>query len=502
LAQVCVSAAAHSATLSEPIALCTRVAMALATSVAIGAAAISGLAVGVARNGKARAAAAQGYWADVDEEEVPQVPRRQPPSSRQPRPVAAQPQEEEGDLGWQGFSMEEARTHADKSQQEKMSRTPGEVLAELQRGNARFWMNAANRPETSAFERRGLISKQFPSVAILGCSDSRVPTEIVFDQGLGDIFVVRVAGNCLDTATLASLQFAVHHLKVKVLAVLGHELCGAVKAAMLPQDKIEQEPSELEQALKGIKVGLDENTLQLISDARAQDREAVCTNVRRQVERLSVDKGIMTKVREQELMIVGAFYEISSGIVDFFHEVSGPGVETPISPQKSNPLDQHVPFTRTPSLGVQSRFEPEVEQARTHVATNPQSAAIGGTMAEKQAVAETLDSSSAIQPVVSTEQVPTDWSPTVARTDAPPPRLATVASTQVLPVRTVAPPPKLDSRSLRTGSSSSLSALSPQNRLQSPLSPSSPPIRTISNGLGSPSGQVSTIVQKLNGLNA
>jgi len=454
LAQVCVSAAARSATLSEPIALCTRVAMALATSVAIGAAAISGLAVGVARNGKARAAAAQGYWADVDEEEVPQVPRRQPPSSRQPRPVAAQPQEEEGDLGWQGFSMEEARTHADKSQQEKMSRTPGEVLAELQRGNARFWMNAANRPETSAFERRGLISKQFPSVAILGCSDSRVPTEIVFDQGLGDIFVVRVAGNCLDTATLASLQFAVHHLKVKVLAVLGHELCGAVKAAMLPQDKIEQEPSELEQALKGIKVGLDENTLQLISDARAQDREAVCTNVRRQVERLSVDKGIMTKVREQELMIVGAFYEISSGIVDFFHEVSGPGVQTPISPPKSILLDQYVPFTRTPSLGVQSHFGPEIEQERTLVATNPQSA-------------------SAIQPVVSTEQVPTD-------------RSSTVASTQVLPVRTDAQPPKLASRPLRTGPLSPLSTLSAQVRLQSPLSPSTRATRTNSNGLVSP----------------
>merc|ERR1712039_887043 len=86
----------------------------------------------------------------------------------------------------------------------------------------------------------------------------------------------------------------------------------------------EGEPSELEQALKGIKAGLDVKSLQHIQDSRAHDREAVTTNVKRQVERLAADKGIMSKVRQQDLMVVGAFYEISSGIVDFFHEVSGP----------------------------------------------------------------------------------------------------------------------------------------------------------------------------------
>merc|ERR1719343_428784 len=104
----------------------------------------------------------------------------------------------------------------------------------------------------SAFERRALISKQFPSVAVLGCSDSRVPVEIVFDQGLGDMFVIRVAGNCLDTATTASLQYAVHHLKVKVLIVMGHELCGAVKASQLPMDAIDKEPETLGRLLKSM----------------------------------------------------------------------------------------------------------------------------------------------------------------------------------------------------------------------------------------------------------
>merc|ERR1712137_1245774 len=100
----------------------------------------------------------------------------------------------------------------------------------------RFWMGIANSPEVSAFQRRALIMSQFPRVAILGCSDSRVPTEIVFDQSLGDIFVVRVAGNVLDLAAAASLEYAIHHLKVKVVIVLGHEGCGAVKAAFLPKD--------------------------------------------------------------------------------------------------------------------------------------------------------------------------------------------------------------------------------------------------------------------------
>lgn len=246
--------------------------------------------------------------------------------------------------------MEEARAKADFEQSKAMARSPGDVLAELQRGNARFWMNVASRPEASAFERRALISKQFPSVAVLGCSDSRVPTEIVFDQGLGDIFVIRVAGNALDTATLASLQYAVHHLKVKVVVVLGHELCGAVKAAQLPVEVLEKEPTQLEQALKGIKAGLDQGRLVHLQDSRALDREAVTTNVKQQVERLARDKGCMTKVRKQDLMIVGAFYEISSGIVDFFHEVSGDEVAD-------------SPFTRQPSHGVQSRFNPPAASA-------------------------------------------------------------------------------------------------------------------------------------------
>merc|ERR1719265_2495494 len=138
--------------------------------------------------------------------------------------------------------MEEARMHAEQLSIQKENRTPQQVLEDLQKGNARFWTGSATRPEMSAFERRALIKQQFPSVAVLGCSDSRVPVEIVFDQGLGDMFVIRVAGNHLDNASHASLQYAVSALKVKVVVVLGHEGCGAIKHAMDPQEVIDKQP--------------------------------------------------------------------------------------------------------------------------------------------------------------------------------------------------------------------------------------------------------------------
>jgi len=227
-----------------------------------------------------------------------------------------------------GFTMQEAKQHAEMKASEAKERTPQEVLQGLQKGNTRFWMGLPSKNVGSAFQRRALISMQYPSVAILGCSDSRVPTEIVFDQGLGDLFVVRVAGNCLDTATLASLQYSVNHLKVKVLVVMGHEACGAVKAAGLPTAKIEQEPAALSAALKGLKRGLDDRRLEQISDSRSRDREAVVTNVRAQIQGLAENQAIMAAVRRKELIVVGAFYEISSGIVDFFLEITEVPEET------------------------------------------------------------------------------------------------------------------------------------------------------------------------------
>eukprot|EP00929_Paragymnodinium_shiwhaense_P055043 TRINITY_DN275_c1_g2_i4.p1 TRINITY_DN275_c1_g2~~TRINITY_DN275_c1_g2_i4.p1 ORF type:complete len:343 (-),score=83.28 TRINITY_DN275_c1_g2_i4:483-1511(-) len=245
----------------------------------------------------------------------------------------------------QGFSIEEAMHFADEGQKAAMARSPKEVLADLQKGNARFWTGEAFRPEKNAFERRALIGKQFPCVALVGCADSRVPVEIVFDQGLGDIFTVRNAGNCVGTSAMASLQYAVHNLKVKVIVVMGHEGCGAVKAACSPLSAFEAFPGELSSWLHKVREGIDVNRVGLVRDERAKDREAVVMNVRHQVARLSHDAGIMEKVRKDELVIIGAFYELSSGIVDFFEPLTD---ETPSSRvatlrrQKTNPGSFHL----------------------------------------------------------------------------------------------------------------------------------------------------------------
>merc|ERR1711920_347466 len=161
-------------------------------------------------------------------------------------------------------------------------------------------------------------------------------------------FVIRVAGNCLDTTTLASLQYAIHHLKVKLLIVMGHEGCGAVKAAQLPIDVIDREPETLGRLLKGMRQGLDAADLARVQDVKAADREAVTTNVKTQVETLTRDSGIMGKVGGGELIMLGAFYEISSGIVDFFHEVSGQEDDAPT-------------IQRAPSTGVLTRMPMERE---------------------------------------------------------------------------------------------------------------------------------------------
>jgi carbonic anhydrase len=117
-----------------------------------------------------------------------------------------------------GASMEEiARL------KEPVAKTPQEAIRALKSGNSRFFGGMARRPEMSANERRSQILQQTPFAVVLGCSDSRVPVELVYDQGLGDIFAVRVAGQVVDPGTAGSFEYAVKHLKTKVLVIMGHE---------------------------------------------------------------------------------------------------------------------------------------------------------------------------------------------------------------------------------------------------------------------------------------
>ena len=130
--------------------------------------------------------------------------------------------------------------------------------------------------------------------------------------------MIRVAGNTVDGSTMASLEYAVEHLQVKVLMVLGHEGCGAVRAAMASDQEIAKHPPALCKVLGEVKKGLHIERLKTICDCRARDREAVSANVRNQNEQLKDVDLFRNKIKSNELIVTGAFYEISSGIVDFF----------------------------------------------------------------------------------------------------------------------------------------------------------------------------------------
>jgi len=194
--------------------------------------------------------------------------------------------------------------------------TPEEAIQELKRGNERFFGGATHRPEVSAFERRAQIITQTPFAVVLGCSDSRVPIEIVFDQGLGDLFIVRVAGQIVDAATLGSIEYAVTHLKCHLVVVMGHEGCGAVRAALLSEEQIAAEAEHIQYLIQHIRPAVRQ--LPRIRDEKARMREAVVSHIRHQVHYLRQNPVIQAGVQKGQLAVIGAFYEISSGAVDFF----------------------------------------------------------------------------------------------------------------------------------------------------------------------------------------
>ena len=109
---------------------------------------------------------------------------------------------------------------------------PDDVLRQLKAGNSRYVRGKSSHPNLSSKRRAEIAQKQFPSAVILGCSDSRVPPELIFDTGLGDLFVVRTAGEVVGNLELASIEYAIEHLGASLIVVLGHERCGAVKAAI------------------------------------------------------------------------------------------------------------------------------------------------------------------------------------------------------------------------------------------------------------------------------
>lgn len=194
--------------------------------------------------------------------------------------------------------------------------TPAEAIRCLKIGNARFFSGQTSRPELSPIERRAQIIAQTPFAVVLGCADSRVPLEIVFDQGSGHIFAIRVAGNVIAPSTLGSIEYAIHHLKTHLVVVMGHEGCGAVNAAMsLNEEQRRAEPEHIQLLIERIAPSVRE--IPPIRDSKARMREAVIANVRYQVHNLKQNPVVMAAIKRNQIAVVGAYYEISSGAVDF-----------------------------------------------------------------------------------------------------------------------------------------------------------------------------------------
>jgi carbonic anhydrase len=222
--------------------------------------------------------------AGADETHAPAPPSNAGRTQRtQPVLPPPEPGSPLSELIKRGATMEEIARVRDP-----IAKTPDEAVYALKAGNARFYGGVARRPEMSANERRAQILSQTPFAAILGCSDSRVPVEIVYDQGLGTLFSIRVAGNVVEPATSGSIEYAINHLKTKAVVVMGHEGCGAVAAAMLDQKTRNAEPENVRFLLDRIVPAV--NTLSPIRDTKARMREAVIANVRLQVQQLKQNR--------------------------------------------------------------------------------------------------------------------------------------------------------------------------------------------------------------------
>ena len=193
--------------------------------------------------------------------------------------------------------------------------SPGEAIRALKEGNSRFFGGQSVRPDLGANERRAQIMGQTPFAVVLACSDSRVPVELVFDQGFGDLFVVRVAGNVVGQEGLGTIEYAILHLNVQLIMVMGHEGCGAVQAAMMSPGEIAQEPAALQHLIAQIQPSL--HGLPDIRDRKARMREAVLNNVRHQAAALRAQDTVRRAEEGGQIRVIGGFYEIGSGAVDF-----------------------------------------------------------------------------------------------------------------------------------------------------------------------------------------
>lgn len=191
-------------------------------------------------------------------------------------------------------------------------------LERLTAGNKRFVAGETIHPNQGLDRRSEVAKGQKPFAIVLTCADSRVSPEIVFDQGLGDLFVVRVAGNVVDPFTLASIEYAVEHLGSTLLVVLGHERCGAVKAALDFKPAF-HEPHGKEPEHEGHIPNLLAEIAPAVSEARKWQGDlfenAIKANVLQTTKKVALKRPLSSMIESGKLTVIGAVYDLDSGLV-------------------------------------------------------------------------------------------------------------------------------------------------------------------------------------------
>lgn len=226
-------------------------------------------------------------------------------------------------LGAMGLTAAPRPARAATGHGPKSELTPAQALALLKEGNVQFLADKLpSQAGTDRARRMALARVQTPMAVLVGCSDSRVPPELLFGRGLGEMFIVRNAGHILDIDAIGSIEYGVHVLGVPLVVVMGHERCGAVAAAMDVVLNNTAYPGNIGEMLHPLLPAVLKARSNL--GARASDTDAlldasVRENVRREVQRLRTSQTLLADpLARKAVMVVGARYDLDDGKVDFF----------------------------------------------------------------------------------------------------------------------------------------------------------------------------------------
>ena len=190
-----------------------------------------------------------------------------------------------------------------------------EALARLVEGNRRYVAFRSSNVNETPTRRAAVSQSQKPFAIVFSCVDSRAPPELVFDRGLGDLLVIRTAGHTVDKAVLGSLEFGVAVLKIPLLVVMGHERCGAVSSSIELIGKNESAPAEINDIVEGIRPAVERFKGQGLEVAE----QVIKANTELTVERLKQIPIMAEAIEQDQLLVVGAYYDLDSGVVQLSH---------------------------------------------------------------------------------------------------------------------------------------------------------------------------------------